>query len=394
MRCYKQVQPVLTVSSVCILRYLLDAMHEEERVPSCPSVPAAPSTAPPPARTAVSPRAQDDTSVPGRAAAERPRPRRRHRSCDTAPAPGGTEPPPPSPVPLSDLFGDDVVMAEAGGGGSLVGGAAADVDTAQPTGDDGHSEDDSMTRTGGCSDTRTDPDGEAATGDVAVGDSEERTGAGAGAAGDCGDVGTVDAGDSPGQSAEPAAGLVRRLLTGRAETTYTCCACGAVSRHVDRMTDLHLALPEAVTRPLTAAAAAAETGNSQPVFGPEPRPADWEGPLADPGPKSEALGGTEPAVQPDPDPAPQFGPEPAPQSSPEPAPQFGPEQAPQFGPEQAPQSSPEPAPQSSPESAPQFGPEPAPQFGPAPQPMQEETSPSQPEMDLNGELCNTVLYFV
>ena len=50
-------------------------------------------------------------------------------------------------------------------------------------------------------------------------------------AGDGGDVGSMDGGadESPGEP-QPAAGLVRRLLTGRAKTTYTCCACGFVSR--------------------------------------------------------------------------------------------------------------------------------------------------------------------
>ena len=44
--------------------------------------------------------------------------------------------------------------------------------------------------------------------------------------------------EPPGELTEPLAGLVRRLLTGRAKTTYTCCACGSVSRHKDRITDL------------------------------------------------------------------------------------------------------------------------------------------------------------
>ena len=47
---------------------------------------------------------------------------------------------------------------------------------------------------------------------------------------------------------EAGVGLVRRLMTGRAETSYTCCSCGTVSRHLERMTDLHLALPDALTR--------------------------------------------------------------------------------------------------------------------------------------------------
>ena len=50
--------------------------------------------------------------------------------------------------------------------------------------------------------------------------------------------GTGDAG-----SGEPAVDLMRRLLTGRTETTYTC---GGVSCHVDGVTDVHLALPESV----------------------------------------------------------------------------------------------------------------------------------------------------
>ena len=47
--------------------------------------------------------------------------------------------------------------------------------------------------------------------------------------------------------AEPTAGLVSRLLTGLAETTYTWCTCGTVSRPVDRVTGLHPALPKSVT---------------------------------------------------------------------------------------------------------------------------------------------------
>ena len=84
--------------------------------------------------------------------------------------------------------------------------------------------------------------------------------------------------EPPGELTEPLAGLVCRLLTGRAKTTDTCCACGSVSRHKDRITDLHLALPETVTWPLTAAAGAGGTNgaDSLSVLGPKPRPAGWE----------------------------------------------------------------------------------------------------------------------
>ena len=58
---------------------------------------------------AATPRARDDTSVLGPAAADRPRPQRRHRSCDTCPAPGETKRPPL--VPLLDPLSDDVMMA-------------------------------------------------------------------------------------------------------------------------------------------------------------------------------------------------------------------------------------------------------------------------------------------
>ena len=57
----------------------------------------------------------------------------------------------------------------------------------------------------------------------------------------------------PARPAELTAGLVSRLLTGSVETSYTCCACGTVSRTVDGVTDLHLALPEPLTRLVTAA---------------------------------------------------------------------------------------------------------------------------------------------
>ena len=66
---------------------------------------------------------------------------------------------------------------------------------------------------------------------------------------------------------------MRRLLTGLNETTYTCCACGYVSRHVDRMTTLNLALPETVTRPLKEVGEADEacTAGSLLAFGPKSR---------------------------------------------------------------------------------------------------------------------------
>ncbi|KAF0288086.1 Ubiquitin carboxyl-terminal hydrolase 38 [Amphibalanus amphitrite] len=84
--------------------------------------------------------------------------------------------------------------------------------------------------------------------------------------------GTGDAG-----AEEPPAGLVRRLLTGRAETTFTCLTCGGASRHENSVTDLHLALPESVTRSLTAAAAGAGGAETAPAFGPAPRPVGWRG---------------------------------------------------------------------------------------------------------------------
>ena len=98
------------------------------------------------------------------------------------------------------------------GGGYLAGGSA---DGAQPAGADGCG-DDGTARTG---DARTDPDREAGLGNA-------RTDAGGVGAGDGGDVGSVDGGaeEPPGEVTEPAAGLVRRLLTGRARTTYTCCS--------------------------------------------------------------------------------------------------------------------------------------------------------------------------
>ena len=112
-------------------------------------------------------------------------------------------------------------------------------------------------RTGDGINARPDLDEKAVTGVVRLGDAEEKTDSRGAGAGDSSDVDIMDNGAerSPG---EPA-GLVRRLLTGRAETTYTCCACHSVFSHEDRFTDLHLALPEMVTRPLTAAAGAEVT---------------------------------------------------------------------------------------------------------------------------------------
>ncbi|KAF0291650.1 Ubiquitin carboxyl-terminal hydrolase 38 [Amphibalanus amphitrite] len=218
------------------LRYLLDAMHEEERAPAPPAA-LVPVPAPvPPAPAAA--HAMDDSSVPGAGAADRPRPRRRHRSCDTSPAAGG-----PPLVPLSDLVSDDVVMAEpdSGGGGGVERTAGSvpseTVDSSCPQ--------------------RTEPDG------------QEGPAAGA-------DGGTGDA-----SSEEAAAGLVRRLLTGRAETTYTCLTCGGVSRHVDAVTDVHLALPEVLTRSATVAAAGAGGADVAAAIGPQPRPDGWRDPPPD-----------------------------------------------------------------------------------------------------------------
>ena len=108
-------------------------------------------------------------------------------------------------MPLSDPLSDDVVMAEVGGG-YLAGGAA---DRAQSAGADGCG-DDRTARTG---DARTDPDGEA-------GVCNARTDVGGVGAGDGGDVGSMDgvAEEPPGELTEPAAGLVRRLLTGHTKT--------------------------------------------------------------------------------------------------------------------------------------------------------------------------------
>ena len=46
---------------------------------------------------------------------------------------------------------------------------------------------------------------------------------------------------------------------------------------MDGVTDLHLALPESVTRSLTAAAAGAGGAETAPAFGPAPRPVGWRG---------------------------------------------------------------------------------------------------------------------
>ena len=69
---------------------------------------------------------------------------------------------------------------------------------------------------------------------------------GTGESGDSGDTCSVNA-TTEVSLAEPTAGLVSGLLTGLAETTYTWCMCGTMSRHVDRVTDLHPALPKSVT---------------------------------------------------------------------------------------------------------------------------------------------------
>ena len=62
---------------------------------------------------------------------------------------------------------------------------------------------------------------------------------------------SVDAGTQAGEAedppTEPAAGIVHRLLTGSAETTYTCCTCGFVSRHESRVTKLYLTLAQPET---------------------------------------------------------------------------------------------------------------------------------------------------
>ena len=202
------------------LRYLLDALHEEELILPCSTAHAAPSAVPLPVRPSATPFVRDNTSVPGTVVVDRLRLRRRHRSCDASPAPGGVERPP--------------------------GGTAPDADRVQPVGADGH--DDLIARTEDSDVTRTDPDRE--SGDVTAGVSVESSGDDVGAGdGDDGTTygGAVDPPGQPSEPADPAVSLVRRLLTGRAETIYTCCACGALSRHVERVTDLLLTLPEALT---------------------------------------------------------------------------------------------------------------------------------------------------
>ena len=66
---------------------------------------------------------------------------------------------------------------------------------------------------------------------------------------------SVDAGEQTGEAedppTEPAAGIVHRLLTGSAETTYTCCTCGFVSRHESRVTKLYLTLAQPETEVAT-----------------------------------------------------------------------------------------------------------------------------------------------
>ena len=123
-----------------------------------------------------------------------------------------------------------MLVAGAGGGGSSLTGSAGG--SVQPATADGDGDD-----------RLADAD------DVKASSPEERASDGAAGAGDADGFAGRAAETEPGQ----AAGLVRRLLTGSAETTHTCCACGAVSRHVDCVTDLHLALPETLTRPPTAA---------------------------------------------------------------------------------------------------------------------------------------------
>ena len=113
--------------------------------------------------------------------------------------------------------------------------------------------------------------------------------------GDSSDDGTVDGRTDEllRKPSEPAAGLVRRLLTGHTETTYECCACGSMSRHVDRVTDLHLALPEALygaepdSQASVPAAPQCETEPAVPQFDPKSshqvglEPAPLLGPVSD-----------------------------------------------------------------------------------------------------------------
>ena len=263
------------------LMYLLDAMHEEERASACLAIPAAPTTIPLLVQPAVTPCVWADTSEPGPAAADGSRSRRRHRLCHSSPGPGEAER--PSLITPSDPVSDDRTMAEVDVGKPA--GCDAD-DGAQPAEDNGSGHDGS-TRTGNDSDARTDPDKEHGTGGTRIGAAGERTSGGSTGAGDSCDVtavGVTDDGDdnSPG---EPA-GLVSRLLAGCTETTYTCCACGSVSRHEEQLTDMHLALPELVTRPLTAAART-DRADSLLMLGPEPRPAGSEGSPMCPGPELE-----------------------------------------------------------------------------------------------------------
>ena len=128
------------------------------------------------------------------------------------------------------------------------------------------------------------------TGPVAAettGASKKRADAGA-VGSHIGDAADGGADGPPELEPKPGAGLVRQLLTGRAETSYTCCACSAVSRHEDRVTHLHLTLPDTVNRSLEATEPGSGSGSeSQAVFGPEPQPFDWQNPSPDPPPQSE-----------------------------------------------------------------------------------------------------------
>ena len=206
--------------------------------------------------------------------------------------------------------------------------------------------------------------------------------------------------------AEHAAGLVSRLLTGLTETTYTCCTCGAMSRHVDRVTDLHLAFPESVTRTATNEDSSSASG---PVFGPEPPPPGWrdtsppseiaesptwrtwESETAETGsgdqlqrPGEEQWTGLEPESSGEArlvsrgEPEPQSSAPAEHEPSPEPALHFGTEPAPQFGPESAPQFGPEPVSQ--------FSLEPAPEFGSGGGPQAEETSDAPPQRRIQPSL--------
>ena len=159
------------------LRYLLDVIQEEERLPVCrDEIPAA--------QPAIVPRSRDDTVVLSPAVADRRLSRRRRNlSCSDSPKPGS---------------------------GSTAGDSTSAADSAQPQTGDG----------GGLRSA-------VGTGAATVAGSQNASEDGAGIGG-----------------AAVSTRLVLRLMTGSVQTSYTCCACGTASIHVDRLTDLQLPVPE------------------------------------------------------------------------------------------------------------------------------------------------------